>query len=366
MNQRKTVSLLLAGLLALALLSGCGKHTHTPGELWERDMNEHWHFCECGERVDIAAHSLQNDVCLVCGSEIWDAGDAVYVYNYNDTGTVLRTSAYDPQGHLLNEYTYSYLYNPDGLLLREECCENGTLIQEAEYDTDGNLLFSRFYEEGEIAMETANEYALHPDGWHYLLRSVEYVAEPGATYSCEYNPYGDLVSRVKYDSDNNVMYTEQYEREYDADGQPLREKTYTNGILTYEIVGYTTVTEEDGRTRFPSETVEYYEDGAKLVCVYGDNGEVATETYIMADGTLGRALRYEYQTDINGNWNYIRVYEGDRQVTETRYETTEEGWNYRATLINFRKDGSRQVFHYDENGELLEEIEYDTNGERIP
>lgn len=357
-------------LLAALLLGGCGsqEHTHTPLEGWERDGREHWQLCECGERMNVAAHNLVSDVCVTCYSEVWTYDDdSVLVYNYDDNGMVVRASCYNAQGGVDSDVSYVYELFPDGGVRREESYENGFLVQEMEYDENYNLLFSRFYEEGKgLTQEYLYEYALDEDGWWYQIRGQERDVLGGVTYAYEYNVQSDIVSRVKYDGDNNVVYTEQYERQYNEENQPLWEKTYINSVLTREITGYMTITDSDGWMRFPEEIIEYYEDGAKLVSRYGDNGEVATEQYILPDGTVARDLRYEYQTDVDGNRNYMRVYNGDRLATESRYETTEDGWTYCATLIDYRSDGSKKVFHYDENETLIEEIEYDTNGERIP
>lgn len=366
MRQKRTLLLPLAGLLVLSVLSGCGKHKHTPGDAWERDAVNHWQLCECGETLNPEPHQTENDLCTVCGSRILAQEEETSVCNYDELGNLIRSSVYDEQGSLLYDRVYAYEYSSEGRILRESIWENDFCIQEAEYDENGNLTLFRSHEEGiGLTVEGRYEYAQGTGGW-YKSGAIEYLAEQGVTYACQYSPYGDIITRVKYDADNNVVYSEQYEREYDAQGQKRWEKTYTNGIMTSEILGYTTVLQEGGELSFPSETVEYYEDGSRLVSVYGENGEVATETYILGDETVVRALRYEYQTDVNGNWNYIRVYEGDRQITESRFKTTDEGLTYRSTLIELRKDGSKRVFHYDENEQLLEEIEYDTNGERIP
>lgn len=367
MKYKRILPLLMSGLLVLNALSGCGKHKHAAGDIWERNATEHWRLCECGEKLESGTHQLQNDVCTLCGSEIWDTGDEIHIYNYDEMGSTIHSSSYNTQGELLYDQVFNYEYSANGLILRESVWENGFCIQETEYDENGNVTISRSYEEGiGLSLESRYEYTQNADGLDYQSGAIEYFVALGVTYAYQYSPYGDLISLVKYDADNNVVFTEQYEREYNEEGQKLWEKRYTNSILTFEIVGYTTVTLEDGWMRFPAETVEYYEDGSRLVSVYGDNGEVATEIYILPDETVVRSLRYEYQTDADGNWNYIRVYDGDRQITESRYKTTEEGLTYRTTLIEFRKDGSKRVFHYDENEQLLEEIEYDTNGDRIP
>ena len=45
------------------------QHTHSYGD-WQKDETNHWRECACGEKVDSAAHSYDNDAdttCNVCG-----------------------------------------------------------------------------------------------------------------------------------------------------------------------------------------------------------------------------------------------------------------------------------------------------------
>ena len=45
-------------------------HTHTPGENWESDGENHWKVCTgCGERLDSAAHTFDNGVVAVPATE---------------------------------------------------------------------------------------------------------------------------------------------------------------------------------------------------------------------------------------------------------------------------------------------------------
>ena len=75
MNKKNVV---ISALLTAALLAGCGgqpqggDHTHTAKEGWEWNGTEHWQVCECGEKMDAAAHELNDAlVCADCGAEVW-------------------------------------------------------------------------------------------------------------------------------------------------------------------------------------------------------------------------------------------------------------------------------------------------------
>ena len=86
--------------LAVIAPAGCSSpepaapvHTHAPLEGWDRNATEHWHNCECGEKLDTAAHELDDlSSCTVCGSEIIDWGDGTFdVYNYDENGSTVYT-----------------------------------------------------------------------------------------------------------------------------------------------------------------------------------------------------------------------------------------------------------------------------------
>lgn len=47
---------------------GCA---HTPLDQWHKNQGEHWHICsECGQRMDIAGHTLTNQSCTVCAYQV--------------------------------------------------------------------------------------------------------------------------------------------------------------------------------------------------------------------------------------------------------------------------------------------------------
>ncbi len=45
-------------------------HKHSHGEDWKSDDTNHWHECECGDKVYMASHSVVNGVCSVCGKSV--------------------------------------------------------------------------------------------------------------------------------------------------------------------------------------------------------------------------------------------------------------------------------------------------------
>lgn len=394
MKIKKILIMTISGILPLAMLTACSqKHTHSASEEWDRDAKEHWHTCECGEKLEAAAHSLSDDaVCTVCGSEIWDLGDGYMdVYNYSEYGDLTRMTFYDADGNVMSELRYEYEYDADGSILREKqynndilagdteyavnedgesCVTKNTFYQEDgswvvnEYDGNGNVIKANSYDaDGTVTFEGYYEYAYNADGEPYEAKATE-TFEDGK-YVCEYNEYGDITSRIKYGTDEKKEFEERYEREYDADGMMLWEKTYRDSVLVHEIVSFISGSEEYSSWRCPGTVIDYYEDGTKLVSEYGENTEVATETYYRADGTVDRVLSYQYEYDKDGNPSSVKVYEDDRLASLMEYALDEEGWSYKARMTEYNKDGSRIVCEYDEEEKLVKETKYDADGNEI-
>lgn len=110
-SMKKILAVLLSAILVLSLSSTAllasaenGDYTggevnplactHTPGETWQSDAENHWHICsECEQPVDTAAHTyiwrevkeatetengLKKEVCSVCGYESGNSEEIVY------------------------------------------------------------------------------------------------------------------------------------------------------------------------------------------------------------------------------------------------------------------------------------------------
>lgn len=392
MTFKKALAAALSCVLTLTALAACSPaHTHSPTAQWDRDGKEHWHLCECGEKLDLAAHTLdENFLCSVCGCEVIDFGDGIVVYDYSEFGDLTRYTSYDADGAVLSDTHWESEYDADGNMLHQSYYENGVLLADdeyaissdgqnylakstsyqedgaydvTEYDTGGNITSAIGYDaEGTVTMELHSEYAYTADGESYESKATTIF--DGETYISEYNEYNDIVTRTKYVGDV-LEYAERYEREYNADGDPLWEKIYRNDRLVFEIVGYASGSDEESYWRYPEQSIEYYEDGGKLVSEYGENTHISKETLFNADGSVFSVRSYVYETDENGNWSRIRVYENDRLVTDTEYAPDGSGWSYKAKVTEFLEDGSKTVYEYDQNEELLRETRYDADGNLI-
>lgn len=382
---------LITGLLMILILVGCDNnqpadaenvHTHTASETWEWDATNHWHVCECGKVMDSAIHAVGDDLfCTDCGTEIWDFGDGyIDALSYDEYGNCLKQISYDPNGNIISELSHEYEYDEAGNVLRDKfyvdgmlqsddeyimgadgwpCPVKSTYYHESgeyfinEYDSNGNgIKFIGYDKAGNVLSETYSEYALNSDGEWYEVKYTE-INENGEKLIAEYNEYGDAIRRTIYDTDGNLTSEDVWEFEYNEEGDHLWEKQYRNGILVFEITGYASGSDDEVSWRYPEVTIEYYEDGTKLVSKFGENTEVETETMYNADDTVAYVRTYIYETFEDGNWKSIKVYEDDELIKESEYAMDEEyGWSYKAKETVYHEDGTT-VYEYDKDGNVI-------------
>ena len=101
----KKKNIIISAVLAAALLAGCGTqpaadgHKHTAQGNWDWNAKEHWYNCECGEKMDAAAHKLGDDlICTGCGAEVWVMDDgSADIYSYDQYGNTQRYAYFDAE-----------------------------------------------------------------------------------------------------------------------------------------------------------------------------------------------------------------------------------------------------------------------------
>ena len=121
--------------------------------------------------------------------------------------------------------------------------------------------------------------------------------------------------------------------------------------------------EWDITSRYPENEVEYYEDGSRLVWFNGTNTEPELETVYNADGSVSHVRRYVYELFDNGNWKRIQVYQNEVLMFDTEYVMDAENiWSHKATMTEYLDDGTKIIFEYDENEELMNQTHYDASG----
>lgn len=320
---KKVMTLGICGVLAVSLLTACKQDDavqttedvhkeHTASAQWERDGRQHWNPCDCGGKANAAAHELDDaSVCTICGSEVWAFDDgSAYVYNYNEKGDIIRDSGYDAEG--LREYDQTFDY---------------------EYDAQGNMLVSKQYADDILAEEIS--YAVNASGEKVPVKQTGYYLD-GTWAVNEYDENGNVVKMFTYDENDAVT--------YQCD-------------ITYAKT-------ENGDTYEAGKT-EIFEGGSKIVSAYNEHGDILKWLVYDADGTMTDDQQSEYVYD--GNTLISSKFFVDGVLaSESEYGQDADGYNYIAKETEYNEDGSKMVYEYDADGELIKETAFDAEGEEIP
>ena len=319
---------IIAGLLAAALLTGCGekpqsdaqptqednKHTHTAQSGWKWNGTDHWQVCECGETMNTGAHDVNDrQFCKDCGVEVWTYGDGTAeIWVYNDQGDLIESVYYDERGKAGDRYTYEYEHDQDGNVLLERSYCNGKLDSEytyvvgseglsvmiqsvyysdgerviSQYDEDGNRIYDCIKDKKDnILSETLIEYAMTEDGEFYIQKETE-LEGTGAKNILTYNEHCDWVSWEWYDEEGQLISVENWEYAYDEQGQMLWLKEYVDGVLVHEIASYGELILGGDILRYEETVIDYWNDGSYTIINYDENGEVVSEVTYDFEGNV--------------------------------------------------------------------------------
>ena len=403
--KRKAISALLC--IGLLCLGACSKneapgaaaqpttdaHVHTAAGNWERNPKIHWQLCECGEKINEEAHNIQDSRCEICNSDIWDFGDFINIDTYYGEGDSYISTSFDLDGNILSETKCECEYDADGNLIKQSywydgfCAEStfyapgpdGESIPtgyvgynsdgswyEGKYDEYGNIYsFIDYMANGEKFMESVSEFTVTEDGGSLETKRTEIYYEDGVRYDAEYNEYADIISRHKTDLEGTTVYLQRWERDYDEEGKILWEKMYHNDVLSSEIVGYAEYEDEHSYMRFPTKTIDYYNDGSRFEKVFNERGETAEENTHRPDGSIETSNTYEYEYTPEGDRSCTRVYENGRLTLEKLYAMSEDGWSYKCMETEYFEDGSKSVTEFDEYEEPISATIYDAAGNEV-
>ena len=408
---------MLCGLitLTLGLLTACGGHTHSAEGNWVSNLENHWKFCECGEQVEAAAHTLDNDVCTVCGSEIVTYEDGTKMLAaYNEYGDNTQFVFYAADGSVESEERYEHEYDADGNKVRETTYIDGVLSSELKYDktaagevymtedvcyfedgtqcvnvydeagnlvrfvsyaSDGSVEFDYLYEynaDGSWMSEkvyygetltSEREYSVDADGCQNTLKEITYN-EDGSWVGIEYDLYENEVIEIHSDAEGNVELDRRYEHTYDADGNKTLTKTYDNGVLTEEVE-YFVGSDEYGSWSMSGKTTVYHEDGSKTVSDQDLEATWSSEITYDASGNVVEELRYEYQYNEDGDSIGSKGYKNGKLIEEVQGIMGENGEATGLLWIYYNEDGTKTVDEYDEFFDLVKETVYDAAGNVI-
>jgi hypothetical protein len=310
---KMTMKLMLLAL-CLSILCACTQaHTHEAVEGWDRDLEQHWKVCACGEKLEAAEHTLDDEnLCTVCGSECIDYGGSGGVYNYDAYGNIIRMTDYDE----------------DGKLLMDD-------VREHTYDADGNLTESKYYDGDRLYQQ--DYFAQGAYGEWIVVKSINF--SEGAKTESEYDENGGIVADRYYENDALVSETS-YENEY--------------------------AVADDGYPRLAKVTIRHSETGMVEVMEYDYNDRILLHHVVDADGEDINYQAWEYDVDEDGNLMAQREYDRQGLVRQEEYGWFEDGdgsaWSYIQVLTEYAPDGSKVVMELDEYEEPISITEYDAEG----
>ena len=147
-----------------------------------------------------------------------------------------------------------------------------------------------------------------------------------------FNESGAPLKIAEYDKDGNVITEVIYAYKYDADGNLVRSKETTNGVITAENE-YMLVDGEAVVSKF----IGYMEDGTKLTNEYDSNGNVIRLVSYDAEGNMESQLDSEYKQLDDGEW-------------------------YESKCTALGADGTKEISEYDQYGHSISVISYDAEG----
>lgn len=391
-------------------------HIHAPTTVWVCDFDNHWRVCECGEEMVKTAHSLQDTNCTVCGSELVTLEDGSrQVTVFNEYGEWCQFTSYDTDGSIIIDERNSFVYDGKGNMVSMDSYSNGFHFASYEYAAgpDGSMYMSAmtsYFEDGSYQTDTYDEnantlrsvyydaiekiendhrYTYSEDGsrmteqtyqdgtliyeqelrWDNKTESWEVSAEwaygDDGSMAYTYDDSGNPLSEIHYKPDGSLIVEYAYENVYDHSDNLIQIRTFTNGKLTQETE-YVHGTDPDGGSWTRSGKTTYYNpDGSKLVYDSDLESTWSTEITYDANGKVTHELRYEYLYNENGDSIGSRGYENGRLFTA--YDTLLDKNGEAVGVLNteYREDGSKIVYEYDQNFDLVSEMNYAPDGSII-
>lgn len=244
---------------------------------------------------------------------------------YDTDGNIINTIFYDVNGTAYRSEEYQY-DNNDNLIMSARYDENKNLTSKTEYDSNGNQLSAISYDEnGDIEQHTENTY----DENGNRIKYVSYFSDGNIHLQYKYAANGILIESISYDEDRSV--TSQRTCEYESDGSiHISEltKDYDTNSLYVEN--------------------EYF---------YDSNWNILKEINLLPSGEIYNQIEYVYN-----NQNLINKTETDpysNYIYMTEYQYYEDG-TIKSETFSSSYDGEPLIeevmtlYSYDEFGNRIE------------
>ena len=249
-----------------------------------------------------------------------------------ESSNVKKTVYYRDDGTISSEYEYN---------------ENGYIISETLYDTDGKKSRYRAYlgtgvENDSTLTEEIRYDALNgEETYHHKYeydengRLIKDTAIPGASMTYEYDENGRVIRRSKILSDGSLK--DYYLIEYTSDGR--RERRISRSGTTLGIIEYS-------GEKIKS-SVSYSYIGTNInsytVSVYNSSGRKTKETNYDVNGTERSFSTYEYNE--NGFKTFTRHYKAGVLDYVFEFPGKEHGEDY-IKKTEYNPDGSVRIVVY--------------------
>lgn len=319
---KKLIPILLAALLLVACdTSGSGgtettvdvdesstEETGVSALAWGCDTKYHWPVDNESKK---SAHKLDDlCVCTVCGAEVIEFDDSISLTCHDSYENIVRRAEYDKAGNILSD-----------------------TVDEYTYDSEGHMLTSKETIDGVLSTEIK-----------YMIVDGESTPEECIDY------YDDLRTVSIYDEHGNIIEYTEYE---------LNGKEICKTISEFE----------------QSSTGEWFESKStntdtygKIIASYNEYHDTLNQIMYGTDGTIESDLAWEYTYDADGHHATQKCYSFGKLVEETVFATvtTYDGsMTYPQTVTEYEEDGSKTVYVYNENNDILSRTVYDAAGKIV-
>lgn len=311
---KNLLTLLLAALMisAVIFITACeDKHTELPAITISSTSKEQPPETTTKENVETTSPVVKEPI------ESSNVKKAVY---YRDDGTISSEYEYNENGYIISET----LYDTDGKKSRYRAylgtgVENdSTLTEEIRYDAlNGEETYHHKYEYDENG------------------RLIKDTAIPGASMTYEYDENGRVIRRSTILSDGSLK--DYYIIEYTAGGR--KESRYSwEGVLWR-------TTEYSGEKIKSSVSYSYIGTNISsyTVCEYNSSGRTTKETNYDVNGTERSFSEYEYNE--NGFQTFMRHYKAGALDYVLEFPGKEHGEDY-IKKTEYSPDGSVRIVVY--------------------
>lgn len=325
---KKATSILLALLMLLAALTGCGNTAQTAESAPETSVSAEGSSgapvpeAENGMRLPskMVVHDVARDV-------VYD-GDTMTIMGEDGTkivaectpdGTHIKTTAYDAEGNVTECMEYLYEFDANGTVKKETSHNSNGVSLVREYDGERLLREERYYKD---KLDRAEVYTYDEAGRVVSRDTLASDGTPALHATYEYDAQGHETSFVDFHTDGSVY--SRTESVYDENGNRTEYVTYSGEYV-------------DTRTEYTydangNKTSAFWQNGV------GDfRGHTAWE--YDAHNNVTKEIHYRHDGEVSETWEYVYQYDADGNKTETVC--------YHETVTNPRYEHYRRSFSYD-------------------